>query len=151
MSHNPYSPPTTPVADIEEARVRPRAVKVALVLYFGSLVFAAPEMIYNWRHLETGSESYHIARIAMVTGMVIMLALGTLLFTALWKGWRWGRIVYAGLVAVALIATYSTVPKSFALHWFFGAANLASSCSDMATVFLLFSAAGNAWFRKSRR
>lgn len=148
---NPYAPPAAPVADIEEARIRPWRVKAALLLYCSSIALAVPEMIQGMRDLNEASETYEFERVAMLVGFAIAFALGTLIFIALWKGWRWGRIVYAALVVLALIASFSSVPESFSLHWLYGVANLASSALDLTAVVLLFSPPANAWFRKPRR
>jgi hypothetical protein len=135
MSHNPYSPPSTLVADIEEARVRPRSVNVALILFCSSIALAIPKGIIDMVPGNPASQTPDLAAV---------------LFAALWKGWRWGRIVYAALVAIAIIGAFKSVPLNFARHWYFGVADLLSNGFDIAAVSLLFTA-GNAWFRPRGR
>jgi len=150
MSHNPYSPPATPVADFEEARVRPRSVNVALILFCSSIALAIPKGIIDMVPGNPASQTPDLDRLAMVIGLTMASALAAVLFAALWKGWRWGRIVYAALVAIAIIGAFKSVPLNFAQHWYFGVADLLSNGFDIAAVSLLFTA-GNAWFRPRGR
>ncbi len=150
MSHNPYSPPSTPVADIEEARVRPWSVKAALILFCSSIALALPKVIIDMVRGNPASHSPDLARLAMVIGLVVVSVVAAVLFAALWKGWRWGRIVYAALVMVSIIGAFTSVPQNFARHWYFGAADVLSNGFDFAAVLLVFTA-GNAWFRPRGR
>jgi cation transport ATPase len=148
MSHNPYSPPATPVADLEEARVRPWSVNVALILFCSSIALAIPKVIIDMVRGNPASHTPDLDRLAMVIGLTVVSALAAVLFAALWKGWRWGRIVYAALVALAIIEAFTSVPQNFARHWYFGVADVLSNGFDIAAVWLVFTA-GNAWFRPS--
>jgi hypothetical protein len=144
--HNPYSPPSTPVADLEEVRVRPWSVKVALILFCSAIALSLPRSIIDLVRGNPASHTPDLDRMATVIGLTLASVLAAILFVALWKGWRWGRIVYAVLVVIAIIGAFNSVPQNFARHWFFGVADVLSSCADLAAVFLLFTA-GNAWFQ----
>ena len=150
MSHNPYSPPSTPVADIEEARVRPRAVKVALILFCSSIALSLPKGIIDMVRGNPASHTPDLDRLAMMIGLGLVSTVAVVLFTALWKGWRWGRIVYAVLVVLSIIGAFTSVPQSFARHWLFGVADVVSNGCDIAAVWMLFHA-GNAWFQPRGR
>ncbi len=148
--YNPYSPPATPVADIEEDRVRPWSVKVALILFCSSIALALPKVIIDMVRGNPASHTPDLDRLAMAIGLTVVSAVAAVLFAALWKGWRWGRIVYAALVVLSIIGAFTSVPQSFARHWYFGVAEVLSNCFDIAAVWLVFTA-GNAWFRPRGR
>ena len=150
MSHNPYSPPATPVADLEEARVRPWSVNLALILLCSAIALALPKAIIDMVRGNPASHAPDLDRLATVIGLTLASALAALLFAALWKGWRWGRILYAVLVVPALIGSFTSVQQNFSRHWYFGVADVLSTCFDMAAVCLVFTA-GNAWFRPRGR
>ena len=150
VPHNPYSPPATPVADIEEARVRPRSVKVALILFCSAIALALPKGIIDMVRGNPASHTPDLDRLATLIGLTMASVLAAVLFAALWKGWRWGRIVYGALVVISIFGAFTSVPQNFARHCIFGAADLLSNCFDIAAVWLVFTA-GNAWFRPRAR
>ncbi len=150
MSHNPYSPPATPVADLEEARVRPWSVNVALILFCSSIALSLPKVTIDMVRGNPASHTPDLDRVATAIGLTVVSVVAAVLFAALWKGWRWGRIVYAALVVLAIIGAFTSVPLNFARHWYFGVADVLSNCFDTAAVWLLFTA-GNDWFRPRGR
>ena len=87
---------------------------------------------------------------AMTVTLVILLALACLVFTAIWKGWRWGRILYAVVVVLGVVSAFTAVPVWFQRSLFLGVTDLLSNLADIAALVMLFTPAANAWFRGSR-
>ena len=152
MDRNPYAPPVGNVDEVavSDRRQRPWQIKAALSLLCLALALSVPEIVYDFIHRRSpfNSPSQDIA--AMTIGLVIMLVLASLVFASIWKGWRWGRILYAVMVVLGTISAYDAIPRWFARATYLGVADLLSTLADIAAVALLFTAAGNAWFRKPR-
>jgi len=153
VERNPYAPPAGNVADVEATvpRVRPWQVKSALWLLCLSIALSVPEIVYDFLYRRSAFGSPGADIIAMTIGLVIMLGLASLVSASIWKGWRWGRILYAVVVVMGAISAFEAVPRWFLRSPYLGVADLLSTLADVAAIALLFMPAANAWFRNQPR
>ena len=148
MDRNPYAAPVANVDPVKEPRERPWPVKAALSLFGVALVSSVPPVVYRFASVGSGSHSPTLDHVAATIGLLVMLGLASLVFTGIWRGWRWGRILYAVVVVLGSISAYTAVPVWFSRSTYLGVADLLSTLADIAALALLFTPAANAFFRK---
>ncbi len=151
MTHNPYSPPSAPVADAEAAPIAmPWQINVSTWLIGISLVLGIVGFGMEPASLGFDAADDGALIVIMLTMVVAILGAVVLLAICIRRAHRWARIVYSALVLLNLISAYEDVPESFASSWYFGVLYLVAALLDLATVVLLFTPAANAWFRQWR-
>jgi hypothetical protein len=151
MKPNPYAPPSSSVADVENSVPieRPQPVKTALTLCWISLVLALPLMAEASRQeMDAGDgASSPVYYAVMVLFYVALLALAAWVIVMIGRARNWARIVYAVLTGLSLISTVTSFPEILRRPWYSGPVELLSTVMDLAIVVLLFLPASNAWFR----
>ncbi len=153
MDRNPYAPPVGNVEDpqVRSRRDRPREVNIALSLFGLALALSLPPVIYGYTSQREASHTPSLDLMAMTISLAILLGLACLVFIAIWKGWRWGRILYAIVVVLGTVSAFTAVPAWFGRSVFLGVTDLLSSLADIAALAMLFSPPANAFFRGMHR
>lgn len=153
MSHNPYTPPSAPIEDLEPAVLpTPWQVRAAVWLIWISLAITGVFYAIGPEDPELGElrdlgESFLLIIALTLAGLVIVMAL---LSYFILRAHRWARIVYAVLVVLGLIGTFGGLIDEFPSGWLDGAMYLLSISVDVTSIVLLFTPPANAWFAKRR-
>lgn len=146
MTHNPYKPP---IVDVDEPEVpRPWQIKVALALFGLALVLNIPHVIYRVTRVAPNDPARYEKMIWTGVGLATMIFLAGLIFAGIWRGLRWGRILYVVVVLLGAINAFTVIPVWFRRSAYLGTTDLLSSVIDIAALALLFTPAANAFFRK---
>src|SRR5262245_28672976 len=153
MDRNPYAPPVGNVDAVEvpDRRERPWQIKAALSLLGLALVLSVPQVVYEFMYRRSPFYSRAHEIVSMSIGLVVMLGLASLVSASIWKGWRWGRILYAVIAGLGTISAFEAIPRWFGRAVYLGVSDLLGTAADIAAVVLLFTAAGNEWFRRRSR
>ena len=143
MTHNPYSPPQTAVADVP-APARPGNVTIAIWLVWAALILSPAVGIHQAVYTSSG--------IGVVAGLVtlalmyvIVVGLGIWIIGAAAKGARWARIVVSILALLQVASIVTAAVQGFS-HYAAPVRYLEALLFSAALV-LLFTPAANAWFR----
>ena len=151
MSENPYAPPKSSVADVENSVPieRPKPVKTALVLCWISLVLTLPLMVEGFLGVMNAGAGEAPAAYFAILGVfyVAVLVLAVCVIVFIGRARNWARIVYAVLTGLSLISTIASLPAILARAWYSAPLELLTTAMDVAIVVLLFLPAANAWFR----
>ncbi len=150
MDRNPYAAPVVNVDQVKELRERPWPVKTALLLLSLSLAMSVPHVVFRFTRETAGGGLRNVELVVLVVSLVTMLTLASVIFTAIWRGWRWGRILYAIVVVLGSISALSAIPVWFRRSTYLGAMDLVSTLADIAALAMLFTPAATAWFRRPR-
>jgi len=146
MSHNPYTPPSSSVADISEADAipRPRSVVIAVALFVTDLVLGVAMFCY----LVLGNEAIRNLPGVVAMSMIFLVlgcAISALLIWKIWQGKNWARIVWVIFSVLTLLSML--LPNDNAVMpdtpWFDAATRLI----DLVALFLVFGP-GRAWFQR---
>jgi hypothetical protein len=76
-----------------------------------------------------------------------MLALFVVLYVTMARGFRWARIAYSVLTLLGLFGAYKFIPQTFERATYLGVLYVIVGVLGIATLWLLFTAPANAWFR----
>lgn len=151
MNQNPYAPPSSSVADVENSVPieRPKPVKTALVLCWISLVLTLPLMVEGFLGIMNAGAGEAPAAYFAILGVfyVAVLVLAVCVIVFIGRARNWARIVYAVLTGLSLISTIASLPAILGRTWYSGPLELLTTAMDVAIVVLLFLPAANAWFR----
>lgn len=147
MARNPYAAPAVNVDRVKE-RERPWSIKTSLALLVLSLAVSVPHVVYRFTRETPEGGLHELELFGLVVSVLIMLALAAAVFTAIWRGRRWGRILYAMVVVLMAFSAISAMPAWFRRSAFLGVTDLLSTVADLAALALLFTPAANAFFRK---
>jgi hypothetical protein len=146
MSDNPYAPPTARVDDVplEEPRKRPRqivlAVQLAAVRYTSAILFI---MLY-WDEYYSKTQSVSV----LLWTQGIGLALIVWLFTMIYLGRNWARMVLAVLFAFGTLTAFNPALWMSSTPMFVKAQILIGVLLSLVILGLLFLPPGREWFRK---
>jgi hypothetical protein len=148
MDNSPYAPPQAVVADVipGPTMIRPWQVRVAVALCWLGTLLTLPEASHEFLlpH-EDVEQSVYVG--VLLVAYVPLYALFCLLYVLMARGHRWARVVYAALQLLGYLAMFQTVPASFDRGWLYGVLNVLVGLQGVATLWLLFTGAANAWFR----
>jgi hypothetical protein len=153
MSHNPYTPPSTPVTDHQPAALpTPWQVKAAVWLIWISLAIGAVSITLGPDDPELGEfrdlgEAFLLLIALVVAGLVVVVAL---LSYFILRAHRWARIVYAALVVLGLLNEIGGLMDGLPQGWVDSVIYLLSISVDVSSIVLLFTPPANAWFAKRR-
>jgi hypothetical protein len=151
MNQNPYAPPSSSVADVENSVPieRPKPVKTALILCWISLALTLPLMVEGFLDvMNAGDAEAPAAYFAMLAVFyVAVFAFAVFVIVFIGRARNWARIVYAVLTGLSLISTIASLPAILGRAWYSGPLELLTTAIDVAIVVLLFLPASNAWFR----
>lgn len=155
-NHNPYTPPSVSVRDVQPAEggKRPVAVVIAVVLISSCVLYNELRLPRMWDDFNRG----WVPGYALLLNVAWVVLFGVLC-VQLWRGRNWARIVLALLAALDLMALseqlWSILHRSSpgtmmqyvsAKTWF---SILSSPLSNLAAVVLVF-VPGRAWFVRRR-
>jgi uncharacterized membrane protein YagU involved in acid resistance len=143
---NPYAPPKAVVSDAAEPpRVRPRAVKIAVVLLWVELCLAVvnPFLTSNLVTLGTREADYKLFSEIFI---LIMIAISAWINIKVWQGRNWARIVALVLTLLAF-PTLLALPEMFREEALSATVSLAALALDVVAMILVFGP-GRDWFRR---
>jgi hypothetical protein len=153
MSHNPYAPPSTTVADIEQPSdlVRPRNATIAMRMFWvmTMLGFGAGIVGIFFEDIPAGVPRGAVLAVALVV-MLIIFGLMCWVLRATGRGKNWGRVTLTVLLAIGVLAVLFA-PEAFNSS---GVVQRASYFLQLAVeivgMVLLFTPSSNAWFAAHR-
>jgi hypothetical protein len=151
MSENPYAPPSSSVADIENSvpLERPNPVKIALILCWISLVLALPvigaEFVKGPDSGDGDADPVFFAFMGLFSVAVLVFVVWVIV--AIGRARNWARIVYVVLTGLGLISMIASLPEILTRPWFSGPVELLTAVMDVAIVVLLYLPESHAWFR----
>jgi len=149
MSHNPYSPPSAVVADVDAplSLERPRPVIMGVRMLWLSLVVGLPGAIYNLVKMDSPA----ISKAVLIVFTLVCWAIGFLVFywivNSVWKGKNWARIVQLVFIVIGLLFAGIAVPIVFKTGTIMGITYVLQTTLNLAAVTLFFVPLSNAWFR----
>jgi hypothetical protein len=152
MNDNPYAPPSTKVEDVDGGvpMERPREVKLAITLFWISVVVALP-VWFDLGEVDPGDPDQFTPWVFGVVFAVAMMAFTVWVIVSIGRARNWARITYLVLASLGWIFMLMDVPGMYSRSWYYGAANLFNAVCDLGIVVLLFMRASNAWFRAHGR
>lgn len=146
MSHNPYSPPSSAVADAPEAGEiqRPRAVVVAVGLFTAEVVLGIALFCFVLlSDPQVRGEPLAIA----IGGVFLLVVCGVsgLLIWKIWQGRNWARIFWLVCSVLALLGRFMPEEEvaAFDTTWL----DAIGTLLDLGALFLVFGP-GRAWFAR---
>lgn len=144
MSRNPYAPPAATVADGDQlpARVKPLAIRRAVVLMWASLALNILILVLDWR--------FQISQapvLVVILSEVIGVAIAVWLILKITVGRNWARIVYLVLLALGLIVIVPEILGSASRAAHIAGLRMIELGMDFATMYLVF-VPGREWFRE---
>ncbi len=150
MNDNRYAPPNAPVGDVQREptpKQRPREIVLAIQLMVTQFVVGTVVMILRWDFYASLQPAA-----PTIAGQVIGLAFGIWIWTKIYQGRNWARILLLVSTVVGLLAQ-ATMP---AMHKAMLAAPLlvqfammSGAAISLIDLWLLFSSPGREWFRKT--
>ncbi len=154
MSENPYAPPSSAVADVDNSAhiERPWLVKVALTLCWVSFALALPlaaeaflQEVKGHRDSSPTYFAFMIFFLATTLGLIawVIISIGRMR--------NWARIVYTALTAWKLFSVLSSFPGNLDRTWYSGPVEMLGIALDVVAGVLLYLPVANAWFRTDGR
>jgi hypothetical protein len=154
MTHNPFTPPATPVADLPPevavAPQRPWQVRLAVWICFLSAASQLPALFFlvpGW--LQQGYAPLYVALNALIV-VCVFVALAAM-YVFIYRRHRWARLLYVALVLLDFAFAYKLAPGRLAAGWYWASTYLFVIAADLVNLVLLLSPASNAWFRDQPR
>lgn len=146
MDFNPYKPPA---GNVDEVRVLlPLQIRYALSLFGLALMLNVPHVIHRFARVAPSDPFHYEKMIGTGIGLATMIVLAGLIFFAIWRAFRWGRVLYVLVVLLGSINAFTAIPVWFRRSAYLGTMDLLSTLADFAALALLFTPAANAFFRK---
>ena len=155
MNDNRYSPPSAPVADIEnEVSVeRPQVVVLAVRLLWASFVLSLPGVAYDLANPQPDAPRGMLIAMSLI-GLAITFALSLWLNTAAWKGRGYARWVMAVLMLIGIAVIGAFLKPVFEawtqLPWYLAMLGGLTMFLNVFGNALLFVPSANAWYREMR-
>jgi uncharacterized membrane protein len=155
VSHDPYSPPASSVADPDAAATLARPIQTTLGVHVLWVVLTLNLLGTVISVLRQGEALGHaeIAAAAVTISLVMVAVVFGLLFWFLWaagKGKNWARITLTALIAIGVLLV------AYKLAFNFRAAPVESTFATVAVLaqvialVLLYRPESNAWYRAVR-
>lgn len=144
MSHNPYSPPESAVADADEGppREKPAAIRRAIVLIGLSLVLNAFILALDWRFQRS-----QLPPLALIAGEAVAVILTVWIISKIDVGRNWARIVYLVLLIVGLPVILPEIMNTAERAQHVAGLKMIELGLDIGALYLMFFP-GREWFRK---
>jgi hypothetical protein len=145
MNQNPYAPPQAPVADAHEEHAIERpsqvvlAIKLAVISYLLGLVSIALSWSY-YKNLQSPA--------SLFGGQVFAVALITWLYSKIYQGRNWARIVLLVFTIIGLLFVPLSLPLMKTAPLIVKLQTVVGTIISLWIVWLLFFSPGKEWFRK---
>lgn len=155
MNDNRYSPPSAPVADIENevSLERPQLVVLAVRLLWASFVLSLPGVVYDLANPQPDVPRGMLIAMSLI-GLAITFALSLWLNTAAWKGRSYARWVMAVLMLIGIAvmgAFFKVVFEAWTqMPWYLTILGGLTMFLNAFGNALLFVPSANAWYREMR-
>lgn len=154
MSHNPYAPPMSKVADFGSDMLakRPQSMRIALSLFWMALVLALPSAVMAFlQQIAARSDPPPAFYALLVSVLALAFGLGAGVIVMLGRARNWARIVYTALTGLGLVSTLSSFPEILTRPWYSGPLEILVTVMNVAAVVLSYLPPSNAWFRARGR
>jgi hypothetical protein len=143
LADNPYAPPKAALGEQEiDRREKPRPVKTAVVLVYGSVAVGLLAAAFDPTFAAaTRAVWFFLAFIAAAFGVTVLLAF------LMGRGHNWARIVYSVLtiLGTAMMLYFWEADE----EWYLQAANLIQTAMQLAAIYLVFTRAAADWYRRT--
>lgn len=152
MKDNPYSPPSSTVADVDAGQPleRPPEVRRAIVIFWISVAIAIPSW-FEASGVDTSDPENFIPLVMGWVFAVAMMAFTIFVVVSMGRARNWARLTYLILAALGWVMMAADMPGMFDRPWYYWSGYLANAALDVAIVILLFRPASNDWFRAGGR
>jgi hypothetical protein len=144
MAHNPYSAPTTTVADVsaDPPMQRPRVVAIAVYLLWAEFTLGLLDSVLDWKY--TRAQEYYQVSVGFD---VVFVILSIWLNWKIWQGRNWARIVALVLVAYSVVSFLPQISASFQRTVLISTLFTVELLLDVAAMYLVFFP-GRRWFAR---
>jgi hypothetical protein len=142
MDRNLYSPPSSPISDINKpagTAVRPSQVSIAVLLLAASLALGTVTTALLQPHYARNSQT--------VSVQILTFVLLVWLTYKIWLGRNWARITFAVFWGLGFAFYVPILLKIFQFSPVAGFINVLQSLLQIVALYFLFSDPGRRWFK----
>ncbi len=146
MNHNPFTPPTSEVADpVTSFPPQPSSVRLALQLVIGALVLSVVAYVMPGIRVPTPEEG-EISLVMMIVLIVFFSAMTLFFASRVMRGKNWARLALLAYLGLGWFMVGAEFNDNFVRSPLSTLIDIACVAMEVAAMVLLFSGASQRWF-----